>query len=174
MTADLFTSFTPAQLAAAVSPETAVVIHDYPYGFRLRCQMRVWIEFKPGKGFRYCTQTTNPKKPGTVWNKPKAGTYWRVSCAIAQNCEGHLQPVGLNEFSSLAEYAAFLGAFAPNLSPAALGSATYFRDCKLAFEAKRESLGLVNVFDGTPEQMRECKAAALAEMSRHIKAGTSY
>ena len=28
-----------------ISPETAYVIDDYPYGFRLRCRIRYWLEF---------------------------------------------------------------------------------------------------------------------------------
>lgn len=57
------------------SAETAYVVADYPYGFRLRCQIRYWLEYRKGKGFRFVSQTTNPKRPGEVWNKPKASTY---------------------------------------------------------------------------------------------------
>jgi hypothetical protein len=55
--------------------ETAYVVDDYPYGFRLRCKIRYWIEHRKGFGFRFCSQTTNPKKSGEVWNKEKCGTY---------------------------------------------------------------------------------------------------
>lgn len=58
-----------------VSPETALTCPDYPYGWELRCTMRYWIEYKPGKGWRMMSQTTNPKKAGHPWNKPKASTY---------------------------------------------------------------------------------------------------
>ena len=57
------------------SPETAYVIDDYPYGFVLRCQKRVWVEYKPKRGYRIVEQTSNPKRPGLVWNKPKASVY---------------------------------------------------------------------------------------------------
>ena len=56
--------------------ETAYIIADYPYGFRLRCKQAVWLEFKAGWGSRYCTRTTNPKVPGEIWNAPKKGTYY--------------------------------------------------------------------------------------------------
>lgn len=36
---------------------------DYPYGFKLRCQRREWLEYKPNHGYRFVTQTSNPKKP---------------------------------------------------------------------------------------------------------------
>jgi hypothetical protein len=28
------------------SPETAYLVEDYPYGFRLRCQIRYWLEYR--------------------------------------------------------------------------------------------------------------------------------
>lgn len=72
-------------LKGHVSPETAIVVEDYPYGFRLRCRMRYWLEYQPKKGFRRWSQTTNPKVTVSVtptsnvlrhpWNKPKASVY---------------------------------------------------------------------------------------------------
>lgn len=44
------------------SPETAYIIEDYPFGFRLRCKMRVWIESDKKKGMRVVRQTTDPRK----------------------------------------------------------------------------------------------------------------
>ena len=63
-------------LQGHISPETAYLVKDYPYGYTLRCQIRYWLEFKPGHGVRLVSQTSNPKR-GHVWNKPKAGTYCR-------------------------------------------------------------------------------------------------
>lgn len=65
-------------LSGHTSPETAYVIEDYPYGFKLRCKIRYWIETSKRKdgGQRVMSQTTNPKIHGReVWNKPKASTY---------------------------------------------------------------------------------------------------
>jgi hypothetical protein len=61
------------------SPDTARVVEDYPYG-SLKCTIRYWIETgTKGAGKdrqRFMSQTTNPKRrPGVVWNKPKASTY---------------------------------------------------------------------------------------------------
>ena len=52
------------------APQTAFLVNDYPYGFRLHCKMRWWIETadkgaKKGQQ-RVMTQTTNPKRPGEV------------------------------------------------------------------------------------------------------------
>ncbi len=62
-------------LSGHTSQETAYVVDDYPYGFTLRCKIRYWLEYKKGHGYRLVSQTTNPKKPYEVWNKPKASTY---------------------------------------------------------------------------------------------------
>jgi hypothetical protein len=42
---------------------------DYPYGFTLRCQKKVWIETHPA-GQRTVEMTQQPKRPGS-WNTPK-------------------------------------------------------------------------------------------------------
>ena len=55
------------------SEATAYVVADYPYGFRERTQIRYWLEHKPKKGWRFVSQTLNPKT--SRWNKPKASTY---------------------------------------------------------------------------------------------------
>ena len=57
------------------SEETAYVVDDYPYGFRLRCKIRYWLEYRKGHGFRLGSQTTNPKLSMEVWNKAKYSTY---------------------------------------------------------------------------------------------------
>lgn len=74
--------------SAHVSAETAHVTADYPYGFRLRCQRREWVETSKF-GQRFVTQTSNPKAKALVWNKPKAGTYHRV-CVLGRDAEGHV------------------------------------------------------------------------------------
>jgi len=38
------------------------LVEDYPYGFRLRCKIRFWLEYAPKRGFRFVSQTTNPKR----------------------------------------------------------------------------------------------------------------
>lgn len=78
-------------LKGHVSPETAYVVDDYPYGFRLRCKIRYWLEYHPKKGFRLVSQTTNPKVAGEVWNKPKASTYARgIAVMLLDDDNGHV------------------------------------------------------------------------------------
>jgi hypothetical protein len=52
-----------------LSPETAYLVSDYPYGFRLRCKIRYWLEHHPKRGTRFVSQTTNPNAAGEVWNR---------------------------------------------------------------------------------------------------------
>ena len=73
---------------AHTSPETALLIEDYPYGFRERTQIRYWLEYKSGHGFRQMAQTLNPKTGR--WNKPKASTYVPVMVLARQESTGHV------------------------------------------------------------------------------------
>lgn len=85
----------PKVLNGCVSPETAYVIDDYPYGFRLRCKMRHWIETREGMGQRYMSQTSNPKK-GDIWNKPKASTYHTMALIVLNDETGHAEHQALS------------------------------------------------------------------------------
>jgi hypothetical protein len=66
---------TARPLIGHTSAETAFIQPDYPYGRRLRCQRRVWVETNKRYGMRLMTQTSNPKRAGGVWNKPDNRTY---------------------------------------------------------------------------------------------------
>jgi hypothetical protein len=79
------------------SEETAYLVDDYPYGYRLRCKIRYWIETATkgaAKGqSRFMSQTTNPKQPGEVWNKPKASTYTPFA-VMYLDTDNHVQWAG--------------------------------------------------------------------------------
>lgn len=96
-----------------VSPDTAYVVADYPYGFRLRCQIRYWLDVHPKRGVRFMSQTSNPKRPGLVWNKPKASTYSRFGGAMYLDANGHVQHAGLTEYTDAAEAEAFRNTYGP-------------------------------------------------------------
>jgi hypothetical protein len=70
-----------------VSEETALVVDDYPYGWK-RTKIRYWVESVKNKGDRFCRQTLNPKTG--VWNKPKKGTYNAV-VVLVKNDIGHVK-----------------------------------------------------------------------------------
>lgn len=86
-------------IVGAYSPATAVVVGDYPYGRRLRCFMRYWLEHKPKNGTRLVTQTNNPKKPGLQWNKPHADTYSNGITILKTNADGHVKQAGISSYN---------------------------------------------------------------------------
>ena len=94
------------------SPETAYVVDDYPYGFRLRCKIRYWIESHPKHGFRFVSQTTNPKLSREVWNKPKASIYCAVVLVMGLDELGHMQSAGVSGYH-LEDLKAFNAKWAP-------------------------------------------------------------
>lgn len=94
-------------LSGHVSPETAYVVADYPYGFRLRCSIRYWLERDPKRGYRLCSQTTNPKVSATVWNKPKKSTYTMLA-VMGLDEQGHVSWTGCSayDFDKLEDFRA--------------------------------------------------------------------
>jgi hypothetical protein len=86
-------------IIGARSPETAVVVSDYPYGRRLRCVMRYWLETKKSHGTRIVSQTNNPKRPGLVWNKPHAGTYTLGAVVLHTDQNAHVKERAFTDFN---------------------------------------------------------------------------
>ena len=97
-------------LQGHISPETAYVVEDYPYGFRLRCTIRYWIETKPKFGQRMMSQTTNPKKAGVVWNKPNGSTYSAV-LILCLDEKNHVVSDGLSKYSDEERINAFVAKY---------------------------------------------------------------
>ena len=119
-----------------VSPETAYVVDDYPYGFRLRCKIRYWLEFKAKQGFRLVSQTSNPKK-GNIWNKPKASTYAKFGGAMFLNDEGHVVWSGLSEYSSGAEAKAWQDTYGEAVPEVGRAIMNKWVAAKVAYDAAR-------------------------------------
>lgn len=87
------------ELIGHESAETGYLVPDYPYGFRLRTEIRYWIDTKTGHGQRLVSQTRNPKKPGSPWNKPKAGTYSPILAMYIEPGTGHVVNEGLSPYA---------------------------------------------------------------------------
>ena len=125
-------------LKGHVSPETAYVVDDYPYGFRLRCKIRYWLEYKAKKGVRFVSQTTNPKRPGEVWNKPKASTYCRFGgCMTLDDSNGHVHWTGLTEYCDGAEAKAWADKYADGVPEEAKPLLAKWVAAKLAYDGAR-------------------------------------
>jgi hypothetical protein len=121
-----------------ISPETAFVVEDYPYGFRLRCKKRFWLDCHAKKGVRFMSQTTNPKRPGEVWNTPKASTYARFGGAMYLDDAGHVQWSGLTEYTNGAEAAAWRDTYGEGVPVAMQKTVNDWVTVKLRYDAERE------------------------------------
>lgn len=104
-------------LTGHTSFETAYVVNDYPYGFRLRCKMAYWLETNPKHGTRLMTRTTNPKRAGEVWNKPKASTYAALK-VMGLNEVGHVATHGAGLYTDEVTLKAFIETYAAGLDMA--------------------------------------------------------
>ena len=99
-------------LAGHTSEETAYLIADYPYGRKLRCRRKVWIEESKTKGFRFCARTDDPKKSYEHWNAPKYSTYCKIAMGLYLDEEtGHVEHKSLSEYSSAQDMLAFVSFF---------------------------------------------------------------
>ena len=136
-------------LSGHISPETAYVVEDYPYGFRLRCKIRYWLEYKAKKGFRFVSQTTNPKKPGEVWNKPKASTYSLFGGAMYLNEKGHVTWSALSEYSGGMETKAWANKYGEAVPEAGREMFARWVAAKIAYDENRNSGDKLSV--GLPE-----------------------
>lgn len=87
---------------------TAYLVTDYPYG-RLRCKIRYWLERDEKRGYRFVSQTENPKTG--VWNKPKKSTYMLVAGCMYLDEKGHVQWSGLSEYSDAEKCLEFVRRF---------------------------------------------------------------
>lgn len=92
------------------SEETARLVEDYPYG-GYRTQIRFWVEKSEKKGFRFCSQTLNPKTH--YWNNPKKGTYVRLAMELYLDEKDHVQHAVLTEYSKPEQVLEFIKNF-PN------------------------------------------------------------
>lgn len=124
-------------LKGHISQDTAYVVADYPYGFRLRCKIRYWLEYDKRHGFRLVSQTTNPKRPGEVWNKPKASTYCKFGGCMFLDDIGHVTWAGLTEYSNGAEALAWSKQYREGVPEAGLPALDAWVAAKVAYDAAR-------------------------------------
>lgn len=88
---------------------SAYLVDDYPYGARLRCRIRYWLESNPSKGFRFVSQTEDPRT--LRWNKPKASTYMRIAGCMYLDAKGHVQWTGISEYTKASDCLEFVKDF---------------------------------------------------------------
>jgi hypothetical protein len=90
------------------SRETAYQVDSYPYG-SLRCKIWFWLDFNEKKGFRFCSQTENPKN-GRM-NAPKMSTYNKFAGCMYLDDSDHVVWTGIHEYSDALEALKFVKNF---------------------------------------------------------------
>lgn len=133
-----------------ISPETAYVVEDYPYGFNLRCKKRYWLEFGKNKGVRFASQTTNPKKAGEVWNKPKYSTYCAFGGAMYLDEENHVQWTGLHEYKGIKETLDWQAVYGEANHPDCVEKTGHWIKAKLVHDFKCSKGVYVMTINGVP------------------------
>jgi hypothetical protein len=73
--------------------EHALIVNNYPYGFRLRTDIKYWVETKGNKQ-RLGTCTLNPKT--NKWNAPKYSTYSNLVMLYREYDTGHVKSYSFN------------------------------------------------------------------------------
>lgn len=126
--------------------ETAYLVEDYPYGFRLRTQIKFWIETRKDKTQRVVSCTLNPKTD--KWNKPKASTYSMVRVLFIDAKTGHLENNGLSQYDS-SEAAKFLAEYGDGMTEWHKGQLTIFA----AYHMAQDETGLK--LYGATEEIRK-------------------
>lgn len=144
-------------LAGHTSPETAFVVPDYPYGWKLRTSIRYWIETKKGHGQRFVSQTLNPKTG--EWNKPKAGTYNVLAIMVQDLDNGHIEYVTLSSggWSKEPEIVEFETKHASAIGDYERAAIKYIRATNLVNERLIVTIGPAT--PGTVHQTREEQSA---------------
>jgi hypothetical protein len=84
--------------------ENALIVQNYPYGFRLKTKIRYYIESNK-KGDRFISQTLNPKT--NLWNKPKFSIYNAVM-VLCKDEKGYISYIGLYPTTSKEDINKFL------------------------------------------------------------------
>jgi len=125
-------------LKGHTSSDTAYVVDDYPYGFKLRCKIRYWLEEKKGHGVRFISQTTNPRKLGQiVWNKPKASVYCDLAGAMFLNEDGHVKWEGLTTWADVDQAEMYLSLYKEGMSERSIRLTERFINAKKLYEEKK-------------------------------------
>ena len=110
-------------------PENAYMVDDYPYGARLRCRIRYWLESGGKKGWRFVSQTEDPRN--LRWNNPKKSTYSPLAACMYLDGQHHVQWSGVTEYSNGSQALDFVKAFPhadfSNLKPFVVAKINYLQ-----------------------------------------------
>lgn len=156
-----------------VSESTAYLVNDYPYGGK-RCRIRFWMESHPKKGFRFVSQTENPKT--LQWNSPKKSTYMEYAGTLYLNEKGHCVWTGLGLYSKAEEFAEFTKNFPDFFSHYPdFGNTLYALSlAKMAYEKKSAEGKIVWTINGVPQPVTDSdKETAFAQLNKWTEVSNS-
>ena len=128
---------------------SAYMVDDYPYGRQLRCRIRYWLEFGGKKGYRFVSQTENPKT--LRWNKPKKSTYTLLGANMFLDSRGYVQWEGISEYSDDGAVLEFLKKY-PRTDTTNL---KVFAPKKVAYLQRAAEGQVIWKINGVPQQPRE-------------------
>lgn len=98
-------------LMGHVSEETGYLVDDYPYGRKVRCRIRYWVETAAKGGvkgqMRPVSQTEEPTSKR--WNKPRLGIYRDLVVLVKRADNGHVENFGLDRYAGPEYYMIFEG-----------------------------------------------------------------
>ena len=129
----------------ATSPETAIVVNNYPWGFKLKTSQRYWIETTK-HGDRFVTQTLNPKT--NAWCNPKKSTYSAVLIMTTEDKDNKtfVSSIGLDLGYSNAEQVA---TFESEIDKSKLNESQLKMICKCKAINKTNELVKVEIVEST-------------------------
>lgn len=152
---------------------TAKIIGDYPWGFRLRTTIRYWIETKKAKngGQRFGSQTINPKTG--QWCAPKYSTYSPLIVMFLDE-NNHIQWTSLGYHSGKEMINAFRETHLENLNDyqkETLKEIIAFDEVmkNVTFTVKASSVGPVSLFSQDPQEIEKRKQLIKESEERQIK-----
>lgn len=155
------------------TPETAKVVEDYPWGFRLRTTIRYWVETKIAKngGQRFGSQTINPKTG--KWCAPKYSTYSPLVVMFLDEND-HVKWTGLDHNSGEERVLKFKETHLDNLSEYQKETLkeimAYTEVMKhVTFTVKASPVGPVSLFSNDPEEVAKRKQLAQESEERELR-----
>lgn len=98
-------------LKGHTSEETSYLVNDYPYGRKVRCRIRYWLESN-NNGVRFVSQTENPKT--LHWNAPKKSTYAKIDGHMYLDEKEYVQWACITEYSDAKDVLAYIQDFGMN------------------------------------------------------------
>jgi len=156
-------------LYAHTSQETAYLVNDYPWGFRLRTQIRYWVESKKGKGQRFASQTINPKTG--KWCAPKYTTYAPIVVMFLDE-KNHVQYLTLRHYSAETDINEFKETHLNYLSDfqkSQLKEIIAFNEVMkhVTFKVEPYTTGPVSLFSQDPEEIAKRERLAKEQEERN-------